>query len=55
MDQDKIIITDDLYDTVNHVDLGSTDSIFILYDLYLVEESKKVEALLKKRIEEASL
>ena len=55
VDQDKIIITDDLYDTVNHVDLGSTDSIFILYDLYLVEESKKVEALLKKRIEEASL
>ena len=55
VDQEKIIITEDLYDTVNHVDISNTDSIFILYDLYLVEESKKVEALMKKRIEEASL
>ena len=55
VDQDKIVITEDLFDTVAHVDLENTDSIFILYDLYLVEESKKVEALLKKRIEEATL
>ena len=54
VDKDKIVTTEDLFDTVNHVDPADADSFFILYDLYLVEEAKKVEALLKKRIEEAN-
>ena len=54
VDKDKIVTTEDLFDTVNHVDPSDADSFFILYDLYLVEEAKKVEALLKKRIEEAN-
>ena len=52
VDKDKIVITDSVFDTLNHVDVNETDCFFIIYDLYLVGESGQLRELLKKKIKE---
>ena len=52
--REKIAITDGVFDALRFVDTRESSHFFILYDLFLVTEAKKLQGLLEKKIEEES-
>lgn len=53
VDVSKIQTVDDIHDTINLLDVNACDSVFIMYDLYLVDEARKLADRVKAKIKEA--
>ena len=52
VDISKIVTTDTVFETVGLADVKNCDSVFILYDLYIVNDAKKVKKMITEKIRE---
>ena len=52
VDISKIVTADTVFETVGLADVKNCDSVFILYDLYLVNDAKKVKNMITEKIRE---
>ncbi len=53
VDTSNFKTVDDIYKTVDLLDAKNCDAVFIMYDLYLVDDARKIMEAVKKKLEEA--
>ena len=54
VDVSKIQTVEDIYETVELLNAKDCDAVFIMYDLYLVDDARKIMNSVKKKLQEAN-